>query len=225
MANEIVSLLNNFWNRFCLIIKDCLVYPRKSIMFKSNDNCNGFEKIVLTEKIGFPDWPSKKYPEGKINIAKQNKKKQKIYASCAEILFFPNSLNDNLKAFLLRFDYHPWEGSGAGDPLFHVQMNSKPLPLSWLPESLQKKWPSDCPEIESKYINYLRIPTPRMLFPDLIYFLVADHLRKVVHNLVSGTNEYFKEFKKYMHDEDMGIENKFWDFNHTAYWYRIIKRK
>jgi hypothetical protein len=234
MVKEVVKLLNKFWERFKVVIKDHTISPRDILtMFKSSETETGYEKISLINKICFTDWPCDKYTGGQINIVidyclilkKNEKQAQKVFRSCAEILFFPNESNCDLNAFFLRFDYHPWEGSDDGDPLFHVQMDSKPKDISWLPEPILKKWPTTCSIIKSQLKNYIRIPTPRMFFPDLMYFIVADHLRSSVHELIRHTKDIVTEFDKIMYDESIRKEKKFWEIVQCANWYQKLNKE
>jgi hypothetical protein len=106
-----------------------------------------------------------------------------------------------------------------GDPLFHAQLGSKTMiDKKSLPELLQKRWKYQGHQ-RSANDSHVRIPTPRMLLPDLLCFIVADHLRGLVHKVVEKTRQPLAELTKVVCDESY-LGREFWNHIPAPNWYR-----
>lgn len=142
-----------------------------------------------------------------------------ITSSNGAVLYFLGGVGSSPPVQIVRFEYDPSCGMDDGDPLFHAQLGSKTMIYRQsLPELLQKRWKYQGDQ-RSANDSHVRIPTPRMLLPDLLCFIVADHLRGLVHKVVERTREPLTQLTKLVCDESY-LGREFWNHIPAPNWYR-----
>jgi len=224
MGLKIVDKYQDFWAHFCRVVRGHTVVPSHNaqLTFKQIGST-----LSLSSPIALISWPCKKDPSGTIDIivyyemtvAQITKKVQRIASSKACVFYFHGGVDSSPSAQILRFEYEPAIGMDNGDPLFHVQLGGKTvINRKNLPEPLQSRWPyRDQPK--SAITSYVHIPTPRMLLPDLMCFIVADYLRDRVHDLVKNARTTLSDLTGLVCDESYAAL-EFWNQIPVSNWYR-----
>jgi hypothetical protein len=222
MGWEIINLYQKFWMGFHVIIRDRRVVPTATLAFKQIGGT-----FILSSPIGLISWPCRKDPSNKVDIVveyqmtvvQHPKGVHHVKSSTGTVLYFLGGIGSRPPVQIVRFEHDPSCGMDDGDPLFHAQLGSKTgISIQILPEVLQKRWKYQNHQ-KSSNDSHVRIPTPRMLLPDLLCFIVADHLRGRVHAVVEKTSESLTQLTKLVCDESyMGRE--FWNHIPAPNWYR-----
>lgn len=224
MGLKIVGMYQDFWAHFCRIVHGHTVFPSHNaqLTFKEIGS-----KLSLSRPIALISWPCEKGPGGTIDIivyyemtlAQITNKIQRIASSEACVFYFHGGIDSRPPAQILRFEYEPARGMDDGDPLFHVHLGGETVIVREnLPVPLQSRWPDEY-QPESAVTSYVRIPTPRMLLPDLMYFIVADYLRGRVHDLVKNVGTTLSDLTGMVSDESYAALD-FWNQIPASNWYR-----
>jgi len=225
MESDIVRVYRDFYACFCRIVQGLTVVPNHNaaLGFRPSQST-----LSLSSPICLISWPCAKDPSNNVDIvvnyqmtlAQQGTKNVcPIESSKASVLYFLGGIEKRPSVHILRFDYHPSIGMNDGDPLFHAQIGGKmDLSPKCLPKHLQDRWRyGDKPK--SVIESHVHIPTPRMLLPDLLCFIVADHLRCRVHDLVEDARRPLEALAKLVSDDSYrGLV--FWAQISASNWYR-----
>lgn len=224
MGSQIVRAYLDFWAGFCNIVQGHTVVPSHNAPLPLKEDGR---RVFLSSPIALISWPCKKDPSGTIDIVvyyemtveQIARRVQRITSSKAYVLYFHGGIGTSPLVQILRFEYEPACGMDDGDPLFHVQLGGKRvISRNQLPELLQRRWTYRNQPI-SAIESHVHIPTPRMLLPDLLCFIVADHLRGRVHDLVDHTRRTIAELSSIVCDESYA-RPEFWDQIPAPNWYR-----
>jgi hypothetical protein len=142
----------------------------------------------------------------------------KIVGACSTVIYFIGGIKAKEPPQVFRFEYHPHVGQESGDPLFHMQMHNDYVQRDFLPEVIRKGWCYNNTSEPPQSFNHIRVPTARMLFPEILYFLIADHWRAIVHELVKETKPIIEELNSLVYDSDLA-GTEFWDHISASNWY------
>lgn len=231
VAYRAQQLCEEFWTAFCRLIgHQHLVYPQHNeggIRFSRHAKNPTLQDISLKEPICLLSWPCKRAGSGRIDIVLDYTMTVqiphgKITRSEARVIYFPGGIAASPDVEVFRFDYHPETGLPAGDPVFHLQFNDNaPITEQQLPPHLRVRWRYKQPP-QPALNTHVRIPTSRMLLPDILCCLVADHLRGQtcnVHKLVAKTQRTVADLTKLVTDTGIA-ERRFWQYTAATKWYR-----
>ncbi len=224
MGWEIVNLYQQFWAGFRLIVGDRRVVPSQGASLAFEQTGSTF---LLSSPIGLISWPCRKDPSNKVDIVvkyqmtvvRKPRGVHHITSSNGAVFYFLGGIGSSPPVQVVRFEYEPSCGMDDGDPLFHAQLGSKTrICMQSLPELLQKRWKYQGHQ-RAANDSHVRIPTPRMLLPDLLCFIVADHLRGRVHDVIERTRGTLAQLTKLVCD-DSYLGREFWNHIPTPNWYR-----
>ena len=234
MANPLIDLFHDFYNKFRLVVpRNYKFFPEhnESIIFKPYGQIETGQELRLGSYICFQNWPCRKDPDRvvdiildyKTTVTRVGKRSFRVMESQAFIAYFSTGTTVKQRLPGLRFDYHPQTGLEAGDPLFHLQFDGWSIDQDRLPVGMKKRWSSgELPlKPDPEFLSHVRVPTPRMLLPDLLCFIVADHLRGekgLVHALVKETKDTLKKVTDLVCDVSIRPD-EFWDHSATPNWY------
>jgi hypothetical protein len=226
-------LCQKFWTTFCKIIgTGHLIYPAHNeggLRFLRETINSSTKRVWLENPICLQSWPCKGHPSNTVDIVicyemtvtvGAQIPRCRIVESKAQVVYFLGGVRANpLEVQVFRFDYHPRTGLSEGDPLFHLQLGDKKLiTKALLPPPLRKSWTRPQHHVSAPG-SHVRVPTARMLLPDVLCYLVADHLRGEVHDLVDKTRPTVTHLTDLVTDIAIA-EKRFYQFTTATKWYR-----
>ncbi len=231
MPRRIISVFQEFYDKFCRVVpQNHILIPRHNgtiLRFDEAGQLDAGKQLSLHNPIFFRDWPCKKYSGRVVDIVldyrmvvrKTGGSAVRIVESSALVAYFAGGLAAEQPVQVFRFDYHPKVGLQAGDPLFHLQFDSTPVSKDCLPVRMRRHWPYQNSEVKPQFVSHVRVPTARMLLPDLLCFIVADHLRDgLVHILVKKAEDTMGKVAGFICDDSL-VTRQFWDSVPASNWY------
>jgi len=228
----VIELYKEFWVKFSNVIRSDLkglVYPtsQEPFNFTMQGELREGQCVKMVKPICFRKLDCKK-PTPSVDVVVEYEDKIKkignkirIIESKSVVSYFFGGIEKKPISFQsIRFDYHPYEPGcmQSGDPLFHAQFHPDDIMKDTLPEFMKKHWQYSKTVIEPQNYMHVRIPTSRMLLPDILCFIVADHLRDKVHNLIDETRGIIIKFADIIGNNDFNIQ-KYYHYSSTHKWY------